>query len=63
MKHVIVRCTIKSQQDMSSVERGICWKSTKLRQLDGKSDKWSSALLEYFNGRTSRLEMLEIVRQ
>lgn len=26
-------------------------------------DKWSSALLEYFNGRTSRLEMLEIVRQ
>lgn len=37
--------------------------STKLRQLDGRSDKWNSALLEYFNGRTSRLEMLEIVRQ
>ena len=54
--------------DKESARHVVCRKrylleSTKLRQLDGKSDKWSSALLEYFNGRTSRLEMLEIVRQ
>lgn len=54
--------------DKESARHVVCRKrylleSTKLRQLDGRSDKWSSALLEYFNGRTSRLEILGIVRQ
>lgn len=40
-------------------EKRYLLESVKLRQLNGGMKKWTSALFEYFNGRTSRLEILE----
>lgn len=40
-------------------EKRYLLESVKLRQLNARMKKWTSALFEYFNGRTSRLEILE----